>query len=269
MRRKPTSQEDYCPADLARAISACLQVAEGLGEELMAHLTVVGGLAPYLLVPPDRLPPQTRHVGTLDLDLAMAVASSREPRLYERISRKLNASGFSPERGTQGRGPLEWRWPASGVALVTLDFIADREIGGVAPWLPQIRLALVDRCAVEINGRTLDGRDTSARVWVCNAASFLLLKAIAFRRRRERKDAHDLYFVLRYHDPAALIESVARIIRDPDARALIDVLRESFADADGAGARAVAEFLSGRPDDEIQADVAGAALRILTPLFLV
>jgi len=39
MRRKPTSQGDYRPADLARAISACLQVAEGLGEELMAQKT--------------------------------------------------------------------------------------------------------------------------------------------------------------------------------------------------------------------------------------
>lgn len=105
MRGKPTSQGDYRPADLTRAISACLQVAEGLGEELMAQLTVVGGLAPYLLVPSDRLPPQTRHVGTLDLDLAVAVASCQELDIYERISRRLIASGFSPEKNREGTKP--------------------------------------------------------------------------------------------------------------------------------------------------------------------
>ena len=268
MKKPFSAQEDHCPADLKRALSACLQVADGLGARLMDTLTVVGGLAPYLLVPPETLPPDTRHVGTLDLDLGLALADSQEPRLYKRIAESLGASGFSADLDRKAQEPLQWKWPASGIAQVWVDIIPDAEIGGVAPWLPEIRFALVEREAVDLRGRTLDGKEVRARVWMCNAAAFLLLKAIAFRRRRERKDAHDLYFVLRYHQ-GDILESVVKISRDPEGGALLEVLREHFADHDGAGARAVAEFLSGRPDDEIQADVVGATQRILKPLHLV
>jgi hypothetical protein len=267
MRRKHPTQEDYGEADLARAFSACLHVADSLGADLMTHMTVVGGLAPYLLIPPAALPREARHVGTLDLDLGLTLSSDPELGLFERIAERLRSCGFSAERNETGREQLRWRWAASQAAQVWIDLIPDAELAGVTPWLPEIRLARIGRVAVDARGRTLDGREVSTRIWVCSAAAFLVLKAIAYRRRRERKDAHDLYFVLRYY-PGSLLEEVGTVARDPAGRVLLEVLTDSFADHDAVGCRAVAEFIAGRPEDEIQADVVGAAQRILRPLHL-
>jgi hypothetical protein len=105
----------------------------------MDRLTVVGGLAPYLLVPPQTLPEGVQHVGTLDLDLGLALAGIHDPSLYDRITETLLKTGFAVEKDREGRKTLRWRWPASGMPRVWIDFIPDADIGGEVPWLPDLR----------------------------------------------------------------------------------------------------------------------------------
>ena len=47
------------------------------------------------------------------------------------------------------------------------------------------------------------------------------------------------------------------LLGDPSAQQALEYLREDFRAHDGVGPRRVAEFLSGAPDDLIQADVVG------------
>jgi hypothetical protein len=257
---------DNSSGALARVRATCLEIAEILGPELMDAITVVGGLVPSLLIPEESLPRGVHHAATLDLDFGLGLSLPAGPGIYDRISDRLETTGFSQESEGRGRSELRWRWPASGQTLVWVDFIPDAAIHGKPPWLPEIRLAMAERDNLRLEGRALRGNTLTAKVWVCRPAVFLLLKAIAFLRRRDRKDAHDLYFVLRYYE-GELLRPVAELARTPEGERFLAVLEEFFSSPEAEGPLAVAHFLSGGPDDEVQQDVVGAALRILKPLF--
>ncbi len=66
---------------------------------------------------------------------------------------------------------------------------------------------------------------------------------------------------------AAKGEGVASHLRpllaDPSAIQALDVLRRDFSDHGGVGPRRVAMFLTGGPNDEIQADVVGHIAALL------
>jgi hypothetical protein len=53
------------------------------------------------------------------------------------------------------------------------------------------------------------------------------------------------------------------LLGDPSARLAIEYLREDFQHHDGIGPRRVAEFITGGPDDTIQADVVSFIGRLL------
>lgn len=168
VRRRPSTRSEYASDDLARVRATCLEVAWGLGD-LMDAMTVVGGLAPYLLVPPERLPAGEEHVGTLDLDLGLTLATGAQ--LYDEVSAGLRRAGFAPE-GSPGEGGFRWRYPSSGEAQAWLDVIPDGEVDGRPPWLPQIRFAFRRRQPVKLEGLTLGGKQVSKALWVCDAAAF-------------------------------------------------------------------------------------------------
>jgi hypothetical protein len=92
-----------------------------------------------------------------------------------------------------------------------------------------------------------------------------VLKALAFLGRGENKDAYDLYYLVRNFGEG--VEDVAVCLRpllgDPEAKRAIEVLRTDFLDHKAVGPRRVAEFLQGRSDDEIQADVVGFVTALL------
>ena len=103
------------------------------------------------------------------------------------------------------------------------------------------------------------GEDAERDIWVCGPAAYVVLKALAFSLRGENKDAYDLFYVVRNYGTG--VQEVADLLRaildDPDAEAAVAVLRQDFTAHDGLGPRRVAQFLTGGPDDPIQADVVG------------
>ena len=269
---KPLRASDYRTEDVELVVSAALHVATVLGD-LMGELTIIGGLVPTLLFlgRDDQAPEEDSHCGTNDLDVALAVALLDDSR-YREISDRLRGAGFEHDKNDAGN-PTPQRWTLPGVK-VTIDFLIDPvatgDEGGTIRHLeadfgavvaPGVELAFVDREVVALDGTTLVGDRASRDVFVAGPAAFTVLKAHAFHLRGERKDAYDLYYVLRRWVPG-LTDVVERLggLRERDALVVeraLEYLEADFETIDHLGPRAVSRFVTGGLDDDVQADVFG------------
>lgn len=276
MAKKPTTAAGYTIEQVALVRATCLYVATKLGD-LMEDLVVVGGLVPSLLINEEELDDPTRaHVGTMDLDVGMAVALLDQGR-YRSLTERLRQAGFSQDVNDEGK-PTRQRWKIERNEKVTIDFLIPptlpEDTGGelrdiepdfAAIIAPGLHLAFQDRRRVTLSGRTIMGEETTRDVWVCGPGAYVVLKALAFDLRGENKDAYDLFYVVRNCGPG--VADVAAYLRplldDEAASKAMAVLRRDFMEHDGVGARRVAEFLSGGPDDAIQADVVGFLRQLL------
>lgn len=276
MAEKPSTADGYHSEQAALVRATCLYVATKLGD-VMDDLVVVGGLAPSLLVDQQGLAEGTdRHVGTMDLDVGLAVALLDHAR-YRTIAERLRRAGFSQDINPDGN-PTRQRWKIEGAGRVTVDFLIPPtqpgDVGGTlrnieadfaAVIAPGLHLAFQDRRRVSLSGPTIMGGDATRDVWVCGPGAYVVLKALAFGSRGENKDASDLFYVVRNFGPG--VEATAMCLRpllaDPDAAKAIAILRRDFLDHDGVGPRRVAEFLTRGPDDAIQADVVGFVRQLL------
>jgi hypothetical protein len=103
------------------------------------------------------------------------------------------------------------------------------------------------------------GERATREMWVCGPGAYIVLKALAFNLRGENKDAYDLFYVLRNYGAGVedIVENLNPMRTDPAATEAMVILRRDFSDHDGPGCMRVAEFLTGGPNDIIQADVAG------------
>ena len=183
------------------------------------------------------------------------------------------------DRNEQGQTTRQrWRHPKT---TATIDFLMpptrkgqkggslqDLEIDLAAVVTPGLRLAFRDRQIVRVEGQTLLNEHLGRDIPVCGPGAFVVLKALAFRRRGENKDAYDLYYVLRHYGDT--VEAVARclkpLLEDGVAGEATRYLREDFANMDSIGPARAAAFL-GRLDDEgLRADVAGLVQRLLLGL---
>lgn len=279
MADKPNRASGYSSEQVRVVRSTCLYVATKLGD-LLDNVVVVGGLVPTLLIEQSSLPEgASAHVGTSDLDVGLELALLGEGR-YRTFTERLRDAGFAPDRTEDGRETRQ-RWRAPGPGSVTVDFVIapsqDADRGGklrhierdfAAIIAPGLELAFRDRRRVRIEGTTIFGEKAARDVWVCGPGAFVVLKALAFLGRGENKDAYDLYYLVRYF--GAGVEDVAAalrpLLRDPEAQQAVEVLRADFVDHDSVGPRRVAEFLHGRPDEEVQADVAGFVRALLDRL---
>jgi len=74
MKQKPSLASGYDPRDRDRVHATCLYVATKLGD-LIDETVIVGGLVPSLLIDQRRIQTTVdRHVGTMDLDVGLALA---------------------------------------------------------------------------------------------------------------------------------------------------------------------------------------------------
>lgn len=272
MTDKPTTAAGYQPAFLERARQTCLQVAAVLGD-MTDDLVLVGGLVPSLIVAQEALPPGAEpHIGTMDVDLGLALGLLDEGR-YQELSVRLRRAGFGPD-ATDGRRKTRQRWVWRGSRGVSLDFLVPpskpTDRGGtirgfekdfaalIAPGLP---LAFLDRTKVTLAGLTLQGEHAEREMWVCGAAAFVALKALAFRSRGENKDAYDLYYVLRNYGlgPRTVAESFLPLGEDAAAQEALRILDADFGAPHAIGPMRVAAFLGRSRDEALLADVAAFA----------
>lgn len=275
---KPLVASGYLPEMLELVRQTCLYVATVLGDLFEEHVTIVGGLVPYLLIEQnDTLTAGDRHIGTRDLDLGFAVSVLDDER-YEVIAERLRRAGLHPDVNNHERPTRQrWRVDLDENRKVAVDFliapVAGENAGSpfsleddlAATVTPGIDLAFRDRDIVTLDGYTIRGEHATRRVPVCGPAAFVVLKAIAFRRRGERKDAYDLYYVLRrYGDSVADVAARLRPLLDSDvAREALVYLREDFERVDAVGPQRIAQFLEPPDPDAVRADASAFVLALL------
>lgn len=266
---KPRDRSGYRPEDVEQVKSALLTVAVTLGS-YMDDLTIVGGLVPALLIDLQGEAGDNTHPGTNDLDVALAVGLLDDEQ-YAEISKRLRAEGFEPDTNSNGNpAPQRWRL---GSLKVTIDFLIAPTDGGAqrikklepdfgAVVTPGLGLAFEDRVDVQLDGATLGGELVTRRVWVCGAAAFTVLKALAIEGRGEPKDAFDLVYVLRYvAGGSSAVADRLRTLRDQaSVGAAIEVLARDFSEIGSLGPQRAAKFVLSHtaPRDEVDDEAADA-----------
>ena len=274
MTGKPETVGGYSEDSLALVRSTCLYVATILGD-LLDDVVIVGGLVPSLLVDQETLPWNLDvHAGTMDLDLGLSLAVLREER-YRELGLRLKDAGFEPDRN--GAGNLTYqRWRTQFSQPTTVDFLIppsqDTDRGGdlrhiesdfAAIIMPGLHIAFQDKRKVELSGITPLEERVTRRIWGCGPAAFTVLKALAFQGRGTPKDAYDLSYIWRGLGVEAIARDIEPFLDDPSVRKALDIIGEDFTAHDALGPTRAARFVSGGPDDDIQADVAGLAQRLL------
>ena len=127
-----------------------------------------------------------------------------------------------------------------------------------------VLVAFQDRERRTLEGLTIRNERARRDIWVCGPGAFLVLKALAFDRRGENKDAYDLFYVMKYAGTLANIGARLRSLLDaPEAMQALRILDRDSRDRSGVGPRRVAEFLTGGPDDDLQGDVVGLVVELV------
>lgn len=277
MKGKPTLADGYLSAAVQLVRSASLYIATKLGD-LRDDFVIVGGLVPSLIIPQTELPgSRPLHVGTLDVDLGLAIAILNHQRYHEFCERLRNA-GFQPDTNDAGN-PTNQRWRIESEGHeVTVDFLipatlqSDKggalrnlEEGFAAIITPGLELAFEDRRLVTLEGRTLHREQASREVWVCEAGAFTVLKALAFDGRGENKDAYDLIYTLQNYGNGIedVFNRLQPLLNAPSTRKALAALERDFIRVDSVGIMRLAEFLGDQEDETIRADAAGAVRSLI------
>lgn len=210
MSDKPQQATDYSNTHTELAERVLLEVWSKLGE-FHKYLVLIGGLTPRYLIPQRSLAPAELHCGTLDVDLGVSVVVANL-EAYESIRRVLTKHlAFRPARNRAGREQRHSFVKLISGMDVSIDFLTTDYDGPEDALIRQVQknlsaiqveglgLALENPLEVKIEGELLSGGRTVETVNVCRPVPFMVLKALAFQKRREPKDAYDLVYVLRHY----------------------------------------------------------------------
>lgn len=249
-----------------------------------AHVVIVGGLVPSLLVPhPEQgLEP---HIGTQDLDLCLRLALVEgDVGNYERLEKCLKDARFT--MAEEDGQSVSWRWRGGVELPLTIEFFCppgpDREIGRlyrpggvVGGKLSALTLAtggLIDKDFREVEVEvTLPGGGGRTRhvLKVAGPASYLAAKADALRRRNKNKDAYDIIWLIESWPggQTALATTIrnSAIFSEQEFQTALVILKQEFEGLDSAGARKYAHFI--RSEDEDLDRLAHSAVGAVRELF--
>ena len=277
---KPRTAAGYSPDAVTAVREACLWLATVLGDLMGDSLVIAGGLVPGLLVDQENLPEGAdRHPGTLGLDVALQLGVL-EAEQYREISKRLREAGCAVGTNKEGNRTLQ-RWKIAGVdgKEVLLEFLIAPSEEGEPPGTVKhieddfgafvtrgLELAFKDRERCHLRGKTILGEEATRDIAVCGPGAFVVLKALAFRNRGSRKDAFDLYYVIRNYGRGAadVAARLKPLLDDPAANDAIGTLRTDFSSPDAVGVTRAAEFVAGRRDDGLRQDIFGDVSELLT-----
>jgi predicted nucleotidyltransferase len=265
-------------SELEAIRATCLFVATILGD-YAEETVVVGGLVPSLLISQPPLGAE-HHAGTRDLDLGLSLAVLDDDK-YKAISSRLRGAGFEPDVSDKGR-LIRQRWRLTTYA-VTVDFLLpplkpNTRAGSVqslekdfaAVVIPGLQFAFVDYSTISLSGLTVKGERAERDIKVCGPGAFVVLKALAFSHRGERKDAYDLAYMIRNYGagPVDVAERLKSIRHEYEVKKAIEVLKRDFSGVDHLGPIRATEFSIGisARDEQLQADIVTAVRKFLKAL---
>lgn len=214
----------------------------------------MGGWIPELLIPQS----QERHVGSIDVDLALNHKELTEAG-YRMIGEMLLQHGYVQDK----QQPFIFRKTVWG-QVVQVDFLAGEYGGTGKSRRTQKALDMQPRKArgcdlafqieparVSVRGRLPDGGTDEVQVQVASVVPFLVMKGMALEDRRKTKDAYDIYFVLRNYPGG--VEAVVKAFKPHLQLALVkeglQKIAGKFTTLEHLGPRDVAEF-----DDTLDAE---------------
>ena len=246
----------------SRQVEAAHRVLVDVGQVLASFrdcLVVVGGWVPDLLMPDA----PERHIGSIDVDLAVDADRLREGR-YAEMLKQLLATG----RYKQGPQPFQLvtevdLGDGEGVVVVEVDFLASKDVRldkHRPKLLPGFRVLQTRGCEtafrapveVEVSGQMVRGAKNTVAVRVAAVADALVMKAMAIDNRDKPKDVYDLCYCLENdpHGIEALAEDWKIREKEENVRAAKEILRQKFAEIDSFGPQQVVEFLAAADEDE-------------------
>lgn len=219
------------------------------------NLVVVGGAVPELLFP------GRGHIGTLDVDLAVA-PTALGPNVYETLLQRLLSAGY-----THQTAPNRFLRRFEGLAEpIKLDLIAGQYQTGEKSVSIQVNelsistlrgldLAFDSFETVEITGTMPGGAFNSVRARVVRPEAFILTKAFALDERLKPKDAYDIAFVLENFQPSleVLSESLRPLLKNGLAREGCEILKTKFRTMDSIGPNWAAKVYQESGGDHKQA----------------
>jgi hypothetical protein len=193
----------------------------------------------------------------MDVDLGISIAVA-DTKTYESIRATLENMGFVPGTNERGREQIHSFIKNIGGVDVNVDFLTttyggpdDSLMRNVEKNLRAIQveglgLALESPQIVPVDGELVSGGRTTEQVNVCRPVPFVVLKALAFDKRREPKDAYDLVYVLL--NTAGGAGSVAKSATENERgqesfRKAIDILSNRFSEITRDGPVKYAQFV--------------------------
>jgi hypothetical protein len=261
----------YDPAIAGLLVAEAADLIRALGFTA-AHLVLIGGLVPGLLVPV--LDPGIEpHIGTADLDLCLSVALVEgDTETYERMEAVLKARNFE-------EGDVTFRWHRRTGLALTVEFFCpagdQRPAGRVfRPAAAQNptgkhnfggRLSALALEAGELLTNDVEevtrqvelpgGKGThEAKLRVTGPLAFLVAKIDALRDRDKPKDAYDIVWLIESWPggPAGAAQAFSQrpAYRDDRIKAALDQLAAMFAGTNQLGPRSYARFMARTATEE-------------------
>ncbi|MFK1048577.1 hypothetical protein ACSEQ1_24245 [Pseudomonas aeruginosa] len=269
---KPGTADGYSAAHTDTCEQVLVTLLSAFGT-LKDTLRLVGGLVPRYLTP-ERAPDVPAHFGTSDVDVALNLSVLASGN-YSSLSDQLKARGF--ERWTDNKGwSHAWRWQyrISDKEIILVEFLR-----GSTDEHPPKEIVLLDgedvaALAVQhmeivhdwfeskkIEAEMLGNRGvTIETVHYADVPAFIILKALAFHSRAEKKDAGDLIHVMRYAENAIgkFVERALSGLHEGAINACRTALKERFCDTGTTeghlliGSKSYAQFMLGDGAEEEQ-----------------
>lgn len=207
------------------------------------QLVVVGGWVPDLLYP------GKQHIGSIDVDLAVA-PGALGANAYSTIRARMNDAGFQhhspPTHFTRDMPSGRIK-----VDLITGQYQTGQKVPAVLVnelkinALRGLDLAFEHSDVIAITGTMPNGATNTVQARVVRPEAFVLIKAFAMEERLKAKDAYDLYFVVSQYSggPKELGIRIASMFPNGLAEDAVRILREKFARLDSVGPVHVAQVL--------------------------
>lgn len=250
MNLEPRQREEYS----ARQVEAARRVLVDLGQVLASFadcMVVVGGWTPDLLMPAA----EEKHVGSIDVDVALDVAKLSEGRYADLLKLLLNTRRYRPgDKDFQLVVDVDLGDDEKPVQ-VEVEFLAPKEVKlkkHKPKLLPGFRVLQADGCGVafhapvvlKLDGRNVRGATNNVSLHVVSLPDFLIMKAYALGGRDKPKDAYDLCYCLENaaEGMAALAADWKARLSEKEVVRAVEILRDKFATVDAFGPQQLVEF---------------------------
>jgi hypothetical protein len=201
------------------------------------ELVIVGGSVPDLIYP------EKKHIGSLDVDLAVgpnALASDAYSTILGRLKENKYRHSTNPARFYRAvPGVSE---PVK-VDLISGEYVTKEKTTAIQVnelrinALRGIDLAFEFNEEIQIQGQMPDGTQNTVKAKIVRPEAFILIKSFTLAERIKPKDAYDIAFVLHHYQPsiAVLAANLVPLLDGGLAVEAYQILRDKFDSLDSAG----------------------------------